>query len=259
MIKGTLAFGLVTALGFAVGCGSSGPSSSGTIPEPLEAIAITSQQTTVASASYSGAVAVTGADRDFVLSVSAPGGTTALNVHTPAASPIAAVAGEARTVEVMNEGFGSGPSLFVADDQGPVYAAVAGDGVALQAAEERFGAGFVRYGDEVGSQADGTFIWSYRKAVFKTDDGDVALNPGQVKSIRLGGTLYRAVVITSYQASTNPDATELPGCGPEDLLGFELFRVAEPVSAVSDLRRLAGFDGAFAGCSSPPGAVTGLE
>lgn len=258
MIKGTLAVGLSAVLGLTVGCGSSGPSSSGTVPEQLEAIAISTAQSPVQSSSLSGALTVTGAERDFVLSVGAAGATTAMNVHTPAASPLADLAGDDRTLEIVNEGFGSGPSLFVADAAGPVYVAVAGDGVAIQAAEERFGAGFVRSGDEVGSQTDGTFIWSYRKAVFKTDTGDVALSPGQVKTLSLGGSLYRAVVIISYEASTNPDATELPGCGPESLLGFELIRVATPVSAASDLHRLAGLEAAFAGCTAPP-VVIGLD
>jgi hypothetical protein len=251
-INGTLALGLVAVLGWAIGCGSAGPTSTGTVPEPLETITITEQQSTAQSGSFTGALSVTGEGRDLVLSISSGAATTAVSLHSPASSPLAALAGEGRTVEIVNEAFEAGPSLFITDDAGAAYAAVAGDRMALQAAEQRFGAGFVRYGDVVGSETTSTFIWTYRKAVFKTDGGEVALSPGQVRALSFGGSLYRVVVITSYQATTNPDADVLPDCGPEDLLGFEMARVAKPLAETGDLHRLAGGDAAFAGCSVPP-------
>jgi hypothetical protein len=198
---------------------------------------------------------VTGEGRDFVLSLAVGDAAVALDLHSPGASPVASLAGDGREVEVVDQAFTAGASLFIADDAGAAYAAVAGDRLAIAAAEKRFGTGFVRYGDVVGSDTTSTFIWTYHKAVFKTDSGDVAMSPGQVKTLSFGGSLYRVAVITSYQATTNPDADALPDCGPEDLLGFEMTRVAEAPAETGNLQRRAGAEPAFAGCSAPPWAM----
>ena len=241
----------VVAMSLLAGCVGSGPSVTGEVPEQLEALDVAAGSSHSAS-SLGGTLTVEGAERDYTLSVEAAGTKTSIAVHTPGASPLAKLAGDAMEIETTDGGFG-GPSLFVADSAGPRYMAVFGDGQAISAAEERLHNGFVRSGDEVASETDGTFVWSYRKAVFKTDDGDVALDPGQVKTLRFDGVSWRAVVIASYEVGTNPDATELPGCSPESLLGFELFRVSEPPAAETPLRRIAKATAAFAGCTPPGG------
>lgn len=247
----------VAAMSLLVGCGDSGPSEggpsvSGEIPEQLEALGITPGSGSAGASSLGGALTVEGSGRDYTLSIDAAGTTMSFDVHTPGASPLAGLAGDAMEIETTEGGFG-GPSLFVSDSAGPRYIAVFGDGQAISAAEEHLGEGFVRPGDEVGWETDGTFVWSYRKAVFRTDDGDVALDPGQVETLRMGGASWRAVVIASYQVDTNPDADALPACSPESLLSFELLRVSEPPAAEAPLRRLADAIVAYAGCTPPGG------
>ncbi|MFT3775113.1 MAG: hypothetical protein QM820_57940 [Minicystis sp.] len=239
-------------LSFLAGCGGAGPSVTGTVPEQLEALDVKAGSSASSPQSLGGALTVAGAERDYTLSVDTGSAKTSITVHTPGSSPLAKLAGEAMEIETTEGGF-AGPSLFVSDASGPAYLAVFGDGLAISAAEERLGKGFVRSGDEVASETDGTFIWSYRKAVFKTDDGDVTLDPGQVKTLHLGGQTWRAVVIASYQVSTNPDASALPDCSPESLLGFELFRLSDPPATETPLRRLAKLTPAFAGCTPPGG------
>lgn len=241
------------SLSLLAGCGGSGsPSTTGEIPEQLEALNVDAGSGSSGPASLSGAVAIEGAERDYTLSIEVAGTKKAIAVHTPGASPLAKLAGDEVEIETTEGGFG-GPSLFVSDSVGPRYLAVFGDGQALGAAEERLGKGFVRSGAEVASETDGTFVWSYRKAVFKTDDGDVSLDPGQVKTLKIDGVSWRAVVIASYQVSANPDATELPGCSPESLLGFELLRLSEPPATESPIRRLPKATVAYAGCTPPGG------
>lgn len=246
-----LVFG-VAALGLVVGCGGGGPSVTGTVPEQLEALSVASQAGSGSGATLSGKLSVTGTDRDFTLSVDSAGTQTSLTVHSPAASPLAKLAGEAMEIETTEAGF-AGPSLFVADATGPVYMGVFGDGAAIAAAEARLGKGFVRSGDEVASETDGIFVWSYRKAIFKTDDGDVSLSPGEVKNLHINGATWRAVVIASYEVDTNPDADALPACSPESLLGFELFRVSEALANETPIRRLDTLGPAYAGCTAPGG------
>jgi hypothetical protein len=252
MRYGHVALG-VAAMFLVVACGGSGPSQTGTIPDQLEALSVEPNSGSGAVAKTSGTLTVTGADRDYVLTLAGSGTPLGIKVHTPGASPLAKLAADSMTIETTEGGFG-GPSLFVADGAGPMYVGVFGDGSGLADAEARLGKGFVRRGDEVASETDGTFVWSYRKAIFKTDSGDVSVDPGDVKTIVLNGTTWRAVVIASYETGTNPDATELPGCGPESMLGFELFRLATPPAVVeAPRRRLSSATVAFAGCTAPGG------
>ncbi|MFT3770285.1 MAG: hypothetical protein QM820_33070 [Minicystis sp.] len=220
----------------------------GTVPEQLEALGVQPGDGSTAILKLSGALSVTGTDRNFTIALDTGSAKTSIAVHTPGASPLTKLDGAQVALETTLADV-AGSSLFLADTSGPLYLAVFGDGPALAAAEERLGQGFVRRGDEVASKSDGTFIWSYRKAVFKTDDGDVTLSPGEVKTVRIGGVTWRAVVSASYQVSTDPDASELPGCSPESLLGFELLRLSEaPATEEAPLKRDQHMDAAFAGC-----------
>ncbi|APR79247.1 Hypothetical protein A7982_04594 [Minicystis rosea] len=225
---------------------------SGTVPEQLEALAVAPPGGSHSPTTLSGKISVSGSERDFTLAVDASGQQSSITVHSPGASPLAKLAGDAMEIETTEGGF-AGPSLFVADADGPAYMGVFGDGAAITAAESRLGKGFVRSGDEVASETDGIFVWSYRKAIFKTDDGDVAMSPGEVKMLHFNGATWRAVVIASYQVDTNPDADALPGCSPESLLGFELLRVAEAIADQTPIHRLDKVEPAYAGCTAPGG------
>lgn len=246
-------FAFVGALGImASGCGGSGPSTTGTVPDQLEAIAVDAGSSGSGVVDVSGPLTVTGSGRDYTLSVEVEGVAVPVKVHSPAASPIDKLAGATVTVKTTEGGFG-GPSLLVEDDGGLSYAALFGDSAAIGEAEASLGKGFVRWGDEVGSETDGTFVWSYRKAVFTTDDGEVTADPGDVKVLKIKGATWRAVVVASYEVSANPDATDLPGCSPEDMLGVEMLRLAEAPAPETRIARLSGAEVAFAGCTAPGG------
>lgn len=243
-----LLVGLVGAL--VVGCDGGTdpepePEKTGTIPEQLEALEVTfasSQPIQV-----TGELSVTGSDREFHLSV----GAEELDLHSPGASPLANLNGLQGTVEVTEQGMG-GQSIIISDETGVAYVGALGDGMSLNAVAEHFGSDFVRWGEQTGSETDGTFVWNYKPAIFATDTGDVELTPGEVETITVEGVDYRVVVSAAYTVGTNPDATELPGCGPEDMLGFELIRVVEPVvSAV--IERLPDAVVAYVGCTAPGG------
>ncbi len=227
------------------------PEQTGTIPEQLEALEVTLGGDDGSLQSLSGVLQVTGADKEFTLQIGAGTEQVAIEVLSPGATPLGSLEGVEASVELTEMGMG-GRSLIVSDDTGPLYVGVLGDGMALSAVESHFGADFVRWGDEVGSQTDGTFVWSYAPAVFATDDGDVELSPGEVASIKIDGLEYRVVVSASYEVGTNPDADELPGCSPESMLGFELLRVAEPVVAAT-ITRLPEATVAYVGCTAPGG------
>lgn len=243
-----------TALSFAVGCGGDNttekPTTTGTIPEQLESIEV--GVTTEPAAALVGALKVSGSAREYTLSVTTSTGPVDVTLHSPGATPLMALDGQDVSVSVTEQGMG-GRSLLVSDEAGILYAGVFGDPSGLTAAEEQLGNDFVRWGDEVGTETDGTFVWSYRKAVFATDDGDVTVLPGDVATIKLDGDTFRAVVIASYEVGTDPDATELPGCSPESMLGFELLRVAEAPAPEARVVRPVGAQVAYAGCTAPGG------
>lgn len=240
--------GLVGAL--AMGCDGGKdprpePEQTGTIPEQLEALEVAFAA--AQPIQVSGALTITGSDRDFHVSV----GGEQLDLHSPGATPLGSLDGLDGTVQITEQGMG-GQSIVISDEAGVVYIGALGDGMSLDAVAEHFGSGFARWGEETGSQTDGTFVWSYKPAIFATDAGDVELTPGQVETITVEGVDYRIVVSAAYTVGTNPDADELPGCGPEDMLGFELLRVDEPVVA-SVIERLPDEIVAYVGCTAPGG------
>lgn len=240
----------LSALTFGCSNGNPEPEVTGTIPEQLESlqVALTDDNGQVQTAQ--GVLAVTGSDRQFQIAV-AGGQNIVFDLHTPGASPIAALDGVDATVAFTEQGMG-GRSVIVSDADGPLYVGALGDGMSLNAVDEIFGEGFVRWGKEVGTQTDGTFVWTYAPAVFATDNGEVELQPGNVTSIVVDGVEWRAVVSASYEVSTNPDADALPACSPESMLGFELLRVAEPIAATS-IARAADAEIAYVGCTAPGG------
>lgn len=233
-----------------MGCDSS-PEETGTVPEQLEAFEIALDGDQGQPVSKTGTLAITGADRKFQLALGEGAEGLSLELHSPGATPLDALNGVDATVELTEQGMG-GRSIVVSDDAGPVYVGALGDFPGLARVRELFGEGFVGWGEEVGTQTDGTFIWSYAPAVFATDDGEVALQPGEVATIVVDGVRWRVVVSASYQVDTDPDADALPGCSPESMLGFELLRIDEPVAATT-IARLVDAPVAYVGCTAPGG------
>lgn len=228
------------------------PSTEGTIPEQLELLELSLTGLAQQQSSVAGALTVSGSAREFTITVAGEDAAAVeLELHSPGASPLASLDGIDAAVRLTDEGMG-GRSVIISDEAGIVYFGGVGDFGSTEAANEHFGSGFVTYGEKTGSQTDGMFVWTYAPAVFATDDGPVELLPGEVETIVVEGVKYRAVVSSSYEVGTNPDAEELPGCSPESMLGFELLRVDAAVDT-SVVERLADHDVAYVGCTAPGG------
>ncbi len=223
-----------------VGCG--GTEESGTIPDQLEAFEIAGEQSYEA-VERQGAVTVSGGERDFHLVLDDAAGPVDLAVHTPGMTDLKSLDGRTVTVTLEPMGLHEERSVVVADEAGPLYVADVGHGVD---ADSLFGAGFVRYGETVGTSSDESYDWEYAPAVFKSDDGDVSVQPGNVASVVLGGATYRVAVIAAYKVTPHPDAS-LPCGGISDLLSYEILRV-ETAPAAAKLQRLQSAELAHLGC-----------
>lgn len=236
------------------GCDGS-PPQSGTIPEQLEALAVTfpsSPPQTGGLVEVSGAIKIEGAARAFKLSVDGEK-PLAFDLHSPGDSPLDLLDGKTAKVALTPEGEG-GRSVIVSDDTGALYIASFGDRQSVGEVDKVVGANVIRYGEEVGREGDGTFVWVYKKAVIASDDGDVAFLPGEVKVVKLKGVAYRVVFSAAYQVETDPDADALPACSPADMLGVEILRLpAEHTVPALVLTRPLEKEVAFAGCTPPGG------
>lgn len=223
-----------------VGCG--GTDESGTIPDQLEAFEIAGEQS-YESVERQGAVTVSGSERDFHLVLEDTAGPVDLTVHTPGMTDLRSLDGRTVTVTLAPMGLHQERSVLVADEAGPLYLADVGHGVDTDAL---FGAGFVRYGETIGTSSDDSYDWEYAPAVFKTDDGDVSVQPGNAGSLVLGGATYRVAVIAAYKVTPHPDAS-LPCGGISDLLSYELLRV-ETAPTAAKIQRLQSAELAHLGC-----------
>lgn len=246
------------ALFGAWGCGSDdggegpGPTQTGTVPEQLEALQVAPAVDNGNAIEASGALSITGKDREYTLVVTPESGDAIdIELHSPALSPIGALHDKDVQIELSPAEMG-GRSVAIHDEAGPVYVATAGDQSGAALADKVLGAGFASWGDAVGTQTDGTFVWTYNKAVLAGDDGPVEVLPGEVATVEVDGATWRVVVIASYTVGTNPDADQLPACSPEDMLAFEALRV-EAAPEEAPVTRLAGVDVAYIGCTAPGG------
>ena len=247
----SLTIGCLALSGMA-GCADDEPTQTGTIPEQLESLEVAAAVDSGGVMNAAGTLAIAGNDREYTLSVEAEGAApVSIAVHSPALTPLAALDGKAAQVELSAPAMG-GRSLVVSDDAGALYVANAGDFAGIEVAEKALGADFATWGAEVGSETDGTFVWSYKKAVLATDAGPVEVLPGVVTTIDVDGAKWRVVIIASYTVEANPDADALPACSPEDMLAFEALRV-EAAAAEQPVRRLAEAQVAFMGCTAPGG------
>lgn len=245
--------GLVGLAVAASSAGCNGPFVEGTLPDQLEPLSVLAPNDQGGTLGASGMVhVVANGDRAFTLSVGDAATAISLDVHTPGNSPLMQLDQKPATVQAtsMEEG---GRSLVLSDADGPLYIASFGDDAGNSSLEKTLGKGFVTHGEEVARQGDGTFIWSYTKGVFKTDEGDVALLPGEVKVIEIDGVSWRAVVTVAFTATTDPSASALPDCGPGDMLGFEMLRITDPSSVATEKLLRAGKDIAYVGCTAPGG------
>lgn len=219
------------------------PSTTGVVPEQLEAIEVglASSENEVA---FSGVLTVTGGERDFNVEVlQIEGSNFSSTVHSPGLSDLSTLEGLSGTLTFSPSGLHGERSVLVTDGEGPVYVADVGHGID---ADSLFGAGFVTYGDTVGTATDASYDWEYTTIVFQSDEGPVAVEPGKTGSITVQGASYRVAAIAAYRVTAQPDA-ELPCGGISDLLSYELLRVASAAPAV-DIVRPADKQLAHLGC-----------
>ena len=178
--------------------------------------------------SASGASTVTGAERDFSLTVADASGDVTIALHVPGMSDLTSFDGRAVDVELTGAGLHEERAVFVSDDAGPLF--IVDDGWHQSEVEALMGQGFASWGETVGERTDEQYDWTYTKGVFQTDDGEVALLPGEAQTIQIDGVSWRVVVIAAYQVNPHPDAA-LPCGGISDLLSYELLRLDTPAPA----------------------------
>ena len=218
------------------------------IPEQLEAAAVTPDGSAVedtwAAVDVTGTLSVSGADQDWTLAVPDQAGSVVVKLHSPGHSDLTEMDGTQTRVEVSESGLHGERGMLLSDEEGPVY--FLDHGGWSWRAEELFGAGFVTWGDVMAEDRDDQYNWDYTTAVFQTDNGPVALLPGDVDSLRIDGDLWRVVVIAAYRVDPHPRAA-LPCGGISDMLSYEMVRVdtaPEPIF----LSRPAGLQLAYMGC-----------
>lgn len=197
---------------------------------------------------YEGALAVEGGAQDFALTLSEPGGEAlSFQVHSPGAFDLAQLAGEGRAVHLLGGGLFDRHSVVVADEAGPLWVADLGD--RADAVSVVIGGRPVRAGAEVASERDQTWDWSYTTLVVQTDEGEIELLPGEVETVTIGGVVWRFVAVAAYQRTPLPDA-ELTDCPVmEDMVAYEMLRVAT-VEAPTFVERPEGLGPAELGCGS---------
>lgn len=224
-----------TALSFALSlslsaCGPQDPDF-GTPPEALEGISV--ERPLGIAQSLRGTLGVTGSERDFVLSIADGEVTHTIKVHSPAQSDLAALDGKDLTIGLGDSEL-SRPGLLIRDDAGVVYYAYSGHDVEGAAAA---GVPVGNFGEPVArvtmSDEHSDIIREYTPVVFSTDEGDVSLLPGEVKSIRHGGKTFRAAVVASY--SIRLEGAEV-ACPPSSHVAYELLRVDAPLPTLKLVR-----------------------
>lgn len=239
----SLALALSPLLVVLAGCGeesTQGPT--GTIPEQLEALVVAGD-TSYEEVQHQGALAVSGGERDFALDVAVAAGAAKIDVHTPGSSDLSTLDGLTATVALAPMGLHEERSVVITDDAGPLYVADVGHGVDVDAL---FGEGFVQWGEVAGTDSDELYDWEYTSAVFKTDNGEVPVLPGETATLALGGATYRVAVIAAYKVTPHEDAA-LPCGGISDLLSYEMLRLKAAPEPVK-LTRLANAQLAHLGC-----------
>lgn len=208
------------------GCGGEESEQTGTAPEQLEAIEVSGEDE-YETVEHQGALTVSGSERDFSLEVATASGSPKLTIHSPGMSDLSKLDGLTATVTLEPMGLHEERSVMIADADGPLYVANVGHGID---ADALFGEGFADWGETVATSSDELYDWEYTPAVFKGDDGDVTIEPGNTGTLKLAGATWRVAVIAAYKVTPHPDAA-LPCGGISDLLSYEMIRVdaeAEP-------------------------------
>jgi len=216
--------------------GDATPGPTGEVVEQLEAAEVhpvDAQGDAFEGMAVSGALSVTGADRDFTLTVADPSGEQSIDLHLPGKSELLSLDGRDVELELSGAGLHEERAVFVRDEAGPLF--IVDDGWHRDDVEALMGEGFVTWGETVGTTSDDQYDWTYTTALFQTDDGEVALRPGEAQTITVDGVSWRVVAIAAYQVTPHPDAA-LPCGGIDDMLSYELMRVEAEAPATTIVR-----------------------
>jgi hypothetical protein len=187
------------------------------IPQ-LEAIEVTGIE-----AGISARFAVSGSDRDYWLT--SEDGAVEIAVHTPTGADLTVLDGTSLTFE--GGGDIASVATWRASDGAPRWLAYRGEGEGDSALDEWFGAGFADLGEVLAEERLGSegVNRRYHEAVFQTDDGPVALTPGQVDTLVVDGVQWRVGVVAAFLDFPLSNVK----CAYFPTLSYELLRVDAPV------------------------------
>ncbi len=89
-----------------------------------------------------------------------------------------------------------------------------------------FGAGFVRYGDALGTMEVEYWLLTVRELVFAADDGDVAIGPSEPTILVVGGNEYLTTVLAAWESDILDESVGQPKCGIiGDRFAYEMVRI----------------------------------
>jgi hypothetical protein len=185
---------------------------------------------------------VEGAGRDWSVGVMVDDANEEVTeLHVPGESDLSVLEGASLTIELGTAWGNDTRTVRIDDESGPRFLVQTAE--EFGPASDVFGAGFVAFGDEVGTgtmeDEYGTWKVAYREAVFETDDGAVAASPGEPFVASIDGDDWRIVVHGSFEVTDTPN--ELPGCGGgiETTLSFEMLKI-DATAPTEPLAPLAG-------------------
>lgn len=218
-----------------------------TPPDQLEALTVeTGDFDDFEPFSKSGALAVEGADGDFTLTFTpTEGEALVIPVHSPAGTDLSALAGEERTLHLLRAEVFEQRSVAISDADGVMW--VGDIGANADEVGTLLGVNPPVYGDVRATAEDDNFSWTYVSVLFSGEDGTVELQPGDVLTLPIGGAIYKVTLIAAFDRTVK-DSAVLPGCPfLEDLLSYELERVATAEEASVKVRP-EGLSEARVGC-----------
>lgn len=178
-----------------------------------------------------GLASVSGADRDWTLTLAAPdGGLATVTVHAPGRSDLSMLDGHELGVKLGGAWGADTRDLEIDDDGVAVF--YGQPFIEYGPASDAFGADLVAFGDETGtgsiSDDYGDYEVSFRTAVFQTDDGAVEVNPAEPFLATIEGGTWRVVVHASFTVTKFPDAMSDCGGATFTTLSFEMVRDQTP-------------------------------
>jgi hypothetical protein len=169
----------------------------------------------------SGLLRVTGAEREWSLTLEGEEEAWALEVHSPAVTDLSRFADTALTLSVTPSATGAPSGLALSDDVDLVWALWGAD--RNEAVVDRFGDEFVYRMHNIHRSEEDGVERRWLSPVFPSDQGEVVIDAGGADDLWIDGLLWRVTVIAAYtERPLEEGATSKCGGG---LLSFEIERV----------------------------------